>query len=213
MVNLGRIFFIFRVALSISGGMLWAALFLMSYGSIKDFINASKNVSPLHLWFGLLFLIVLFLVGFLSVWILYSVILWSINYLNYSIGYVVKGSRGKQKTVGPVKRIGMMKQEKEDLGDLKIESPQTEKKFIRMPIEENLKPKERFISEAKPEEPLLTREDFIRLLENSGLTINQFAEKLCVSRQMVSYIIHGKRKMTIRISDKARGIFGYTKLM
>jgi plasmid maintenance system antidote protein VapI len=56
---------------------------------------------------------------------------------------------------------------------------------------------------------MLEIDEFKRLLNNSGLTVNQFANNLGVSRQMISYIIHGKRGMTQRISDKVREVFGY----
>lgn len=58
------------------------------------------------------------------------------------------------------------------------------------------------------EEPLLTREELTRLIHNSGLTIKQFANHVGVSRQMISYIKNGQRKMTRRISDKIREVFG-----
>jgi hypothetical protein len=61
----------------------------------------------------------------------------------------------------------------------------------------------------EPQAPLIMKDELERLLNNSGQTINQFANNLGVSRQMVSYIIHGKRKMTQRVSDKVREVFGH----
>jgi len=184
-------------------------LFLISDTPIKEFINASKYLGILHLFFGIFFLAVLFYVGFLSIWIFYSIILWSVNFFIHSIGYIVKGSEDEQKIVKQVKRMPEINTENEDKGDLKIEDSQAKSEFITIPLEENFKTKTGVISESKPKEPLLTREDFELLLKSSGLTIKQFAEKIGISRQTVSYIIHGKRKITMKISEKAKGTFGH----
>ena len=180
----------------------------MSHGPVTDFVNACKNVSFFHLWFSLFFLVVLFWIGFFSIWVCLSLIFWSINFLSYSIGHLVKGSKSEEGIEEkPVKGLIEINTENEAQGELKKKISPTEQKDVRIPIEKGLKEKEEGISKFKPKGPLLTKKEFTRLLESSGLTITQFAEKLGISRQMVSYIIHGKRNMTRRISEKAKEIF------
>jgi len=69
--------------------------------------------------------------------------------------------------------------------------------------------REQFLPMTTNKRPLLTREEFLRLLNNSGLTINQFANNLGISRQMVSYIKSGKRNISSHLDEKIREVFGY----
>jgi len=55
---------------------------------------------------------------------------------------------------------------------------------------------------------LLSREDFIRALENSGRTHKQFANELGISRQMVTGIKSGKKKASLEISRRVKSKFG-----
>jgi predicted DNA-binding protein (UPF0251 family) len=209
MINFGKESLITKVVLSILGGVIFSTRFLISYGSIKDFFFTAKGVSSLNLWFFFFFLIVLFWLGFLSVWILYSFFLWSFNFFNYREGYLAKSSPNNQKLDNQVKRIAETRLEKEEKGkdSESNDDLQVEKEYTVRSKEEFLEPKENTLSKFKTQKTLLSREEFIKMIESSGLNINQVAEKLGISRQMVSYIIHGKRKMTIRISEKAKEIF------
>jgi len=205
MLNLERETSITKIILSILGGVIFSARFLMSYGSIKDLFLTAKEVSSLSLWFFFFFLIVLFWLGFLSVWILFSFSFWCFNLFNYRKSYPIKSFPNNQ-----VKRDVETKSEKEEEEEKVTEfydGLQVEKEDTFRSKEEFLEPKENSLSKFKTQKSLLSREDFIKMIESSGLNINQVAEKLGVSRQMVSYIIHGKRKMTIRISEKAKEIF------
>jgi len=56
--------------------------------------------------------------------------------------------------------------------------------------------------------PLMTRDELEGLQNKSGQSVTEFAKNLGISRQMASYIIHGKKQMTQRISDKVREVFG-----
>lgn len=60
-------------------------------------------------------------------------------------------------------------------------------------------------SQGKP----FTKEEFAKLLNNTGLTIKQFANHLGVSRQMVSYIKSGKRRISPQLEEKIREVFGH----
>ncbi len=204
MLNLEKETSITKIVLSILGGVIFSARFLVSYGSIKDLFLTAKEVSSLSLWFFFFFLIVLFWLGFLSVWILYSFSLSSFNLFNYRKSYPIKSFPNNQ-----VKRDVETKSEKEEEEKVTefYDGLQVEKEDTFRSKEEFLEPKENTLSKFKTQKSLLSREDFIKMIESSGLNINQVAEKLGVSRQMVSYIIHGKRKMTIRISEKAKEIF------
>lgn len=84
-------------------------------------------------------------------------------------------------------------------------------KWLEKEIKEISDRKEKFLAIAPQEtkEPVLTKEEFARLLNNTGYTQKQFANHLGISRQMVSYIIHGKRKLTPQISKKVKEIFGH----
>jgi len=53
----------------------------------------------------------------------------------------------------------------------------------------------------------MTRDEFLRLLNNSGCTINQFANHLGISRQMVSYIKSGRRKISPQLDEKIRWLY------
>ena len=181
----------------------------MSYASLEDFFHLHKAAGFLHLCFGYLFLVVLFWAGFFVTWMIYSLILWAVNTLSYNIWYLVKGSKDEQKTIKQIKPIAEITTKTESQRHLKIKDAQAKSQFPKMSFAENAETNKQVVSEFQPGEPLLTREEFARLIKDSGLTINQVAEELGISRQMASYIIHGKRNMTERISHKARELFNH----
>jgi len=205
--NLRNEMLLSRVILSIAGGMVLTALFFMSHAPLKDFFYVHKAVSSLHLCFGLIFLVVLFWVGFFVTWIIYSLIVWSADTLSYNIRYGVKGGNDEQKTMQLTTPAAETALGTENQRRSEIEDKQAENQAPRTSVEDKTGTQRRAISEGQAEEPMLTSEEFSRLIEDSGLTINQIAEELGVSRQMVSYIVHGKRSMTERIANKAREVF------
>jgi len=195
-----------KLILSIAGGMVLTALLLMSHAPLRDFFYIHEAVSPLHFCFGLLFLVVLFWVGFFVTWIIYSLIVWSTDTLSYNIRYRVEGGKGEQKTMQLTRPTAETAPGTESQQQPDIEDKQAETQTPKTSVEDKTGTQGRAISEGQAEEPMLTTEEFSRLIQDSELTINQVAEELGISRQMVSYIIHGKRSMTERISNKAREV-------
>lgn len=55
----------------------------------------------------------------------------------------------------------------------------------------------------------LTKEQFLAILEKSGLSVQTFSEKLGISKRMVLYIKQGKRKPTRNISEEIKTLFGH----
>lgn len=182
-----------KIILSITGGLVLAALLLTSHSSFEDFFYSRESVSLLHLSFGLTFLVVLFWVGFFVTWVFYSLIVWSTETVRYNIRYRSQEEEGEQKTMqlsGPTAET----------------APGTQRHVPEISAEHKTVHQEPSIPDDQGEEAMLTSEEFSILIKDSGLTISQVAEKLGVSRQMVSYIIHGKRDMTKRISRNARTV-------
>ena len=134
-------------------------------------------------------------------------IVWSTDTLSYNIRYRVEGGRDEQKIMQPTRPTTETGPGTESQTQPAIEDEQAENQAPKTSVEDKTGPQGRAISEIQAEEPMLTTEEFSRLIQDSELTINQVAEELGISRQMVSYIIHGKRSMTERISDKAREVF------
>ena len=64
--------------------------------------------------------------------------------------------------------------------------------------------KEILIENKEKENSIMTMEEFKEILEKSGLTKKNFANKLGISRQMVSGIYNGKKKITKKISNIIR---------
>lgn len=54
---------------------------------------------------------------------------------------------------------------------------------------------------------LLSKEEFIHILENSDLSIQEFAEKIGLRRETVSRIKNGKKEISPKISAKVRKVF------
>lgn len=55
---------------------------------------------------------------------------------------------------------------------------------------------------------IITREEFCNIYEKSGLSLQEFAKKLEVSKRMVQYIKSGKRMITHKITKKIKETFG-----
>lgn len=69
--------------------------------------------------------------------------------------------------------------------------------------------REGYLLERKTSEPLLTKHEFERLFESTGLSMRQFANYLGVSVQMISLIKQGKRNISPKIDAKIKAVFGY----
>lgn len=199
--------FLSKVFLSIAGGIVLTALFFMSHAPLHDLFHPHESMSLVHLCFGLFFFVVLFWLGFSVTWVIYSLIAWFADTVRYNIRYRGKGEKDEQKTLqltGPKAETAPIP---ETQGQSELENEQVEDQTSGTSVEDKTATQGLSLSEGQSEGPMLTREEFSRLIENSGLPINKVAEELGISRQMVSYIIHGKRCMTGRISDKAREVF------
>jgi hypothetical protein len=206
-VNVRSEMFLSKVFLSIAGGIVLTALFFMSHAPLTDLFHPHESMSLVHLCFGLFFFVVLFWLGFSVTWVIYSLIVWFADTVRYNIRYREKGQKDEQNTMqltGPQAETAPIP---ETQGQPKIENEQAEDQTPSTFFEDQKGTQGPSLSEGQSEEFMLTSEEFSGLINDSGLTINQAAEKLGVSRQMVSYIIHGKRSMTERISDKARDVF------
>jgi len=90
---------------------------------------------------------------------------------------------------------------------LKLTAPD----WLQVEIKQIRTRKEKLLRGTVPlmKEEILTQEDFIRILENSGRTHKQFANELGISRQMVTGIKSGKKKLSLEISRRVKSKFGY----
>ena len=71
--------------------------------------------------------------------------------------------------------------------------------------------KEKHLILPEPDEkpPLLTNGELKILFYNLGVSQNQFANRLGISRQMVNYLLNNKRQISQELSDKIKEEFGY----
>lgn len=67
-----------------------------------------------------------------------------------------------------------------------------------------IKDKKESYSIAHQEQTALTLDEFKRIFDSSGLTSNQFANHIGVTRQLVNYILKGTRKITKSTANKVR---------
>ena len=66
-----------------------------------------------------------------------------------------------------------------------------------------------FLTAPTTRDPIITKDEFIRLLQNTGMTQKQFGNNLGITRQMVSMICNGNRPISQTVSDKVREVFGH----
>jgi hypothetical protein len=196
-----------KIFLAIIGGIVLAGLFFMSSAPLKEFFHPHASFSIVHFSFGLALLIVLFWVGFFATWITYSLIIWSADTVLYNMRNPGGGGEQEgQKTVVPEASLAETTPISEDQGIPAEEHLQADGEAPTGSSEDESGVQDSVESEKQAQETMLTREEFAGLIKASGMTKSQAADKLGVSRQMVSYVIHGKRDMTKRISQKARSV-------
>jgi len=63
------------------------------------------------------------------------------------------------------------------------------------------------IDQAK-DDGIIALDDFQRLFHNTSMTVKEFGNHLGVSRQMISYILNGKRTISRKLSKKVYEVFG-----